>query len=74
MGTGSLLTLALYEHLFVEYQAMGRSAFSDDRLALLRRSEDFGGGTTERARVFRTLIDEFMAMRRQLRELTGDDD
>jgi hypothetical protein len=42
------------------------SALSDARLDSLYQAEGFGGDTTLRARVFRELIDEIRALRREL--------
>jgi hypothetical protein len=44
-----------------------------ERRAALRNDDSFGGGGTQRARVVRDLIDEFVEMRRQLAALLGDD-
>jgi hypothetical protein len=45
-----------------------------ERLASLRQSDDFGGGSTLRAGVVRELIDEVVDLRRQLADLLGDED
>lgn len=49
------------------------SQFTEDRLDSLRSSEDWGGGSTERARTIRELIDEIRALRQQVAGLLGED-